>query len=217
MNPPQPARHPEPVTLEGRYCRLKPLAVEHAADLFAATCAPSGPDLYAWLPEQTPANLAGLTDWIEHTAARGDWLTFAVIDLATGKCGGRQSLMRIRPEHASIEVGAVVWGREVARTRVATEALYLLGAHIFNDLGFLRFEWKCNDQNLASVRAAKRFGYTYEGTFRADMIVKGQRRDTAWFSILASEWPAIQMRLERWLAPQNFDAGGQQLQSLSRL
>jgi RimJ/RimL family protein N-acetyltransferase len=217
MTGPKAARPPKPISLVGRYCRLEPLDIHHAPALFASTCAGGAKDHYAYLPETAPATEGELAEWIKTTKTRTDWLTFGVIEAKTDLCSGRQSLMRIRPEHASIEIGAIVWGTGLARTRAATEAFFLLAAHMFNDLGYLRFEWKCNAKNAASMAAANRFGFVYEGTFRADMIVKGHRRDTAWFSILANEWPEIEARLEGWLDPDNFDATGQQRQSLSQI
>jgi RimJ/RimL family protein N-acetyltransferase len=113
-----------------------------------------------------------------------------------------------------IEIGAIYWGPQMARTRRATEALYLFARYIFDDLGYRRFEWKCNDRNAPSKRAATRFGFTYEGTFRQHMIQKGENRDTAWFSMLDGEWPAIRAEYERWLDPANFDADGVQRTAL---
>ena len=122
--------------------------------------------------------------------------------------------MRIFPEHGSIEIGGVYWGLPMARTRLATEALFLFARHAFDDLGYRRFEWKCNNRNLGSKAAALRFGFQYEGLFRQDRIVKGESRDTAWFSIIDGEWPALRAEYERWLHPANFDAHGQQLSRL---
>jgi RimJ/RimL family protein N-acetyltransferase len=123
---------------------------------------------------------------------------------------GQQAWMRIFPEHASIEIGGVYWGLPMARTALATEALFLFARHAFDDLRYRRFEWKCNNRNEASKAAARRFGFTYEGLFRQDRIVKGESRDTAWFSIIDGEWPPIRAEFERWLQPENFDADGVQ-------
>ncbi len=125
--------------------------------------------------------------------------------------------MRITPEHGVIEIGGIYWGPAIARTRIATEALFLHARYVFDDLGYRRFEWKCNDLNAPSKAAALRFGFTFEGVFRQHMIVKGANRDTAWFSMLDSEWPAIRARFERWLNPANFDADGSQLSPLGGL
>ena len=125
--------------------------------------------------------------------------------------------MRITPEHGVIEVGHILWGPAIARTRVATEALFLHARYIFESLGYRRFEWKCNARNEPSKNAAARFGFQYEGTFRQHMVQKGQSRDTTWFAMLDSEWPAVRTAFERWLAPENFDAAGRQKAKLSDL
>jgi RimJ/RimL family protein N-acetyltransferase len=137
-----------------------------------------------------------------------------VIDRASGRCEGRQALLRISPEHGVIELGGIYWGPAISRTRVATEAFYLHLQYAFDRLGYRRFEWKCNDRNAASKRAALRFGFTHEGTFRQHMVTKGENRDTAWFSIIDGEWPALRAAFEAWLAPGNFNAQGQQRQVL---
>jgi RimJ/RimL family protein N-acetyltransferase len=148
--------------------------------------------------------------WLDRVAAAEDPLCFAVVDSASGRCEGRQSLMRITPEHGVIEVGGILWGPAIARTRVATEALFLHARYAFDMLGYRRFEWKCNARNEPSRRAALRFGFTFEGIFRQHMVVKGQSRDTAWFGIVDADWPRIRQGFERWLAPGNFDHQGKQ-------
>ena len=134
-----------------------------------------------------------------------DPLFYAVVDPATGRAEGRQALMRITPEHGVIEIGSILWGPRIARTRIATEALYLFARHVFDELGYRRFEWKCDSANEPSRRAALRFGFSFEGIFRQHMVVKGRNRDTAWFAITDAEWPRISAGMERWLAPENFD------------
>lgn len=196
---------PRPIVLEGRYVRLEPIGRRHAADLFAASVA----ERYRWLFDHAPASLAEVETWID-AANAGENRYVAVIDRANRRALGRQGWMRIFPDHASIEIGGIYWGPEMARTRLATEALYLFAAHAFDDLGYRRFEWKCNDRNEASKAAARRFGFQYEGLFRQDRIVKGESRDTAWFSIIDSEWPALRAEYQRWLDPANFDETGQQ-------
>jgi RimJ/RimL family protein N-acetyltransferase len=207
---PQPAiAVPERIVLEGRYVRLEPVERRHAADIFAVSTLPGGPERYRWLFSTAPTSLAELEDRIDRSNAGPDRYV-AVVDKASGKALGQQGWMRIRPEHGSIEIGGVYWGLPMARTPLATEALYLFARHAFDDLGYRRFEWKCNDRNEPSKAAATRFGFTYEGLFRQDMIIKGESRDTAWFSIIDSEWPARRAEFERWLNPANFDAEGQQ-------
>ena len=214
MPPVLPRPRPDRVVLEGRYARLEPLAAAHAADLFAASSAPGAERLFAYLFDQPPAALADIEAWIARMAAADDPLFSAVIDKATGRAAGRQSLMRIVPEHGVIEIGNILWGPGISRTRVATEALYLAARHVFDDLGYRRFEWKCNNLNEPSKAAARRFGFAYEGLFRQHMWAKGQNRDTAWFSMLDKEWPAFRREYDRWLAPANFDAAGRQLSKL---
>lgn len=212
MSTPRPAKGaPETVVLEGRYTRLEPLRPQHASELFRA----ASPARYRYLSGEAPATEAEAEAWIASAISAPDPLYFAVIDRNTGRCEGRQGLMAIMPQHGSIEVGGVLWGDRIARTRVATEALFLHARYVFGELGYRRFEWKCNALNQPSQDAARRFGFTYEGTFRQHMIVKGENRDTAWFSMLDGEWPRIRAEFERWLSPQNFDAEGVQLSRLS--
>jgi RimJ/RimL family protein N-acetyltransferase len=153
--------------------------------------------------------------WIAGAAAKDDPLCFAVVDKVTGRAEGRQSLMRIVPKDGVIEVGGVFWGPRLAKTRMATEALYLHARYAFETLGNRRFEWKTNNRNEASKRAAQRFGFTPEGVFRQHMIIKGENRDTAWFSMLDSEWPGRKAGFEAWLDPANFDAAGRQKTKLA--
>jgi RimJ/RimL family protein N-acetyltransferase len=207
MTVPHPAKGPpERCVIEGRYTRLEPLAPGHTADLFAAAV----PERFAWLFEHAPSDEAGMAQWVAQKAAGADPMFWAVIDRATGRAEGRQALMRIVPEHGVIEVGSVYWGPAIARTRVATEALYLFAQYIFDDLGYRRFEWKCHALNEPSRRAALRFGFAFEGIFRQHMILKGENRDTAWFAMLDGDWPRLRAEYERWLAPENFGADGVQ-------
>lgn len=214
MTTPKPAPHPTRVSLDGRYARLEPLALNHAGDLFAAVNIPDAEARFAYLPSHPFASVEALREWIVSQQELADPIVFAVIDKATGRAGGWQQMMRIEPKHGVIEIGYVYWGPAIARTRVATEALYLFARHIFEDLGYRRFEWKCNNRNEPSKTAALRFGFSFEGIFRQHMIVKGESRDTAWFSMLDSEWPSRKAGFERWLAPENFDAAGQQIDKL---
>ena len=211
----QGVQPPGRVTLEGRYVRLEPLdPALHAADLLASAREPGGEDRFRYLFEGVPANLADMAHWLEPASASPDPLFFALIDKATGRAEGRQALMRIDPKHGVIEVGNILWGPAIARTRAATEALYLFASHVFDTLGYRRFEWKCNDLNEPSKRAAKRFGFSFEGVFRQHMIAKGLNRDTAWFSIIDSEWSRLRSGYEDWLRPENFDDRGQQKSKL---
>jgi len=210
MTAPHPAKPPTRVVLDGRYTRLEPLTLQHAGDLFAAASVPDAAQRFAYLPVAPPESEEALQAWIAGQQGLADPVLFAVVDKATGRAGGWQQLMRIVPEHGVIEVGYVYWGPAIARTRLATEALYLHARHVFEDLGYRRFEWKTNNHNEASKRAAQRFGFTFEGIFRQHMIVKGENRDTAWFSMLDTEWPGRKAGFEAWLDPGNFDAEGNQ-------
>lgn len=216
MTQPRPARSaPQRITLPGRYVRLEPLDSEHVETLYQASSGEGTEARFAYLFEPPPASPDMLLAWVERQSTASDPLYFAIVDSQTGHCLGRQALMRIVPDHGVIEIGGILWGRDMARTQKATEAFYLAARHIFDDLGYRRFEWKCNALNQPSRRAAARFGFHYEGTFRQHMIIKGENRDTAWFAMLDGDWPAIRTALEAWLDPQNFDAAGQQRNRLA--
>lgn len=212
--PPLPRPQPTQLTLVGRYARLEPLSIEqHFDSLLAAATAPGEAERFRYLFDDQPDALA-LQRWFEAMTASPDPLFHAVLDRVTGRCEGRQALMRIVPQHGVIELGSIYWGPNIRRTRVATEALYLALAYAFDTLGYRRFEWKCDALNEPSRRAALRFGFTYEGTFKQHMVVKGLNRDTAWFAILDSAWPRLKGVYEAWLSPENFDKAGQQLSRL---
>ncbi len=210
---PRPARK----LLDGRYARLEPLSAGHAPALFEASTGPGADARFTYLFDVPPASPADMSAWIAKAAVTDDPFFFAVIDRASGRAAGRQALMRITPEHGVIEIGNILWGPAIARSRVATEALYLAARHVFEALGYRRFEWKCHDLNEPSKKAARRFGFAYEGLFRQHMWVKGASRDTAWFSMLDAEWPRLRREYDRWLDPANFDAAGRQKSKLQIL
>ena len=213
-----PRPRPERVVLEGRYVRLEPLdAARHGDGLFEASSVEDADARFRWLPDLPPAKPADMQAWLSKAATSSDPMFFAVIDKASGKVAGRQSFLRIDPTYGVIEIGHIYWGPLVARRPGATEAQFLFARHAFDQLGYRRYEWKCNDRNEPSKRAAERFGFKYEGKFRQHMIVKGENRDTAWFSIIDQEWPALRRAYEAWLAPANFDAGGGQKRRLEEL
>lgn len=212
-----PRPKPEALVLQGRYARLEPLQAQHADGLYAACSGAENRSRFDYLFDYPPENVTDIERWIASVSAADDKLYFAVIDQESGTCEGRQALMRIAPEHGNVEIGGIYWGPTIARTRVATEACYLHMCYAFDTLGYRRFEWKCNDLNSASKKAALRFGFEPEGVFRQHMMLKGQNRDTAWFSIIDSEWPEVKVAFECWLAPENFDEQGRQLQRLSML
>lgn len=198
--------------LEGRYCRLEPIDVaRHLDDIWAVN---QGQDhIWAWMPAHPPKDRAAYGELLGMMAAKAGIVPFAVIDKADGKAKGHLWLMEIRPEHGVFEIGYITYSPALQKTRVATEAIYLCGEYGFS-LGYRRFEWKCNNLNEPSKAAALRFGFQYEGLFRQHMVVKGRNRDTAWFSILDSEWPVRAQGFRRWLDPSNFDAAGRQKFSL---
>ncbi|MBR0644996.1 GNAT family N-acetyltransferase [Plastoroseomonas hellenica] len=207
---------PDRITLEGRYARLEPLdPARHTADLLASAQKPGAEDRFRYLGDEAPADLAAFAPWMEKASASPDPLFFAVIDRITGRAEGRQALMRIDPAHGVIEIGNILWGPAIARSRVATEALSLSAGYVFDTLGYRRFEWKCNSLNEPSKRAAQRFGFQYEGLFRQHMVIKGRNRDTTWFAMTDGDWPRLKAGYEAWLRPENFDAAGQQRSKLS--
>ena len=215
---PRPAKRPGRVVLEGRWCRLEPLdPARHCADLFRASTPPDAAARFPYLPVDAPKDRADVAAWMETRAVSADPLYFAVIDGATGRAEGRQSLMRIDPPNRSIEIGDIYWGPAIARSRVTTEANYLFAAYAFDTLGNRRYEWKCNALNAPSRLAAIRRGFSFEGLFRRSTITKGRSRDTAWYAMIDEEWPRLKAAYETWLDPQNFDAGGRQRRSLSTL
>lgn len=213
---PGPALRPERIVLDGRYCRLEPLdPARHGDHLFAASSVADASARFLYLPVEAPATRAVFDAWIAERAATNEALYFAVIDKATGRAEGRQSLMRIDPANQCIEIGDIYWGPAITGSRVSTEANFLFARYAFEHLGYRRYEWKCNALNAPSRRAALRYGFTYEGHFRRSNIVKGRSRDTSWYSIIAEEWPARRAAYEAWLAPGNFDAQGRQLKPLA--
>lgn len=190
-------------------------ARRHAGDLWAAF---AGHDsLWDYMSYGPFADEKAFALWLGGREELSDPFYFTVIDRGTGRAVGLVTLMEIRPAHGVVEVGHIVFSPALQRTRAATEAIFLLGRHVFEDLGYRRFEWKCNNLNEPSRRAAMRFGFTYEGLFRQHMVVKGESRDTAWFSIIDSEWPLIRAANEAWLSEENFDREGQQLKSLQAI
>ncbi|CAA9547395.1 MAG: GNAT family acetyltransferase PA5433 [uncultured Thermomicrobiales bacterium] len=202
---------PRPTTIEGRSVRLVSLdPAAHAAALFDELQGPGAdPLMWDYLGYGPFADVDTFTQTLNGFAASADPLWFAFVDAGTDQSVGMGGYLRIDRANRVIEIGHLCFGRSMQRATAATETIYLLIRHAF-DLGYRRVEWKCNDLNERSKRAALRFGFTYEGTFRQHMIVRGRNRDTAWFAIVDGDWPAIQERFEAWLAPGNFDAAGQQ-------
>ncbi len=209
---PTPAQLPGPVMLQGRYGTIEKLdAARHGPSLWDAV---RGHDtIWAYMAYGPFADSA-FASWLAEREKLRDPFYYAIVD-KTGRAVGVFTLLEIRPAMRVVEVGHVVYSPALQRTPLATEAQYLLARYVFETLGYRRYEWKCNAFNEASYRAAQRLGFTYEGLFRQHMIVKGRSRDTAWFSMLDSEWPARKAAFERWLSPGNFDAGGLQRTNLA--
>ncbi|MFG1465435.1 GNAT family protein [Xanthobacter sp. DSM 24535] len=210
-----PAAAPTRVPLIGRLVHVVPLdPAAHAAELYAASHGAGDAALWTYLISRTFPDPVAFRAYYEAAALRDDPLLFAILDAATGKALGHAAYMRIEPAHRVIEVGNVLFTRALQRSAAASEAMYLMARHVFEDLGYRRYEWKCDALNAPSRRAALRFGFSFEGIFRQHMIVKGRSRDTAWFAMLDHEWPAVRAAFEAWLAPENFSPDGQQKRRL---
>lgn len=208
---------PERAELAGAWARLEPLdPARHAEALHAAFMEDPGGSAWTYLPYGPFRGADEYRRWIEQTCRGADPLFFALIDRATDAPGGVAAYSRIDPRHGVIEVAHLAFAPRLQRTRAATDALYCMLRYAF-DLGYRRCEWKCDALNAPSRAAAERLGFTYEGTFRQALVTKGCNRDTAWFSIIDTEWPARRAALERWLEPANFDPAGRQRVRLSTL
>lgn len=215
---PSPAPRPQPTVLTGRVVTLRPFnRASQAEALYEATHGPEREDLWRYMGEGPFASYAAFDAAFEKKQQSADPLFFAIVENATGVPVGQASYMRTDPGNRVIEVGNIIFTPPLQRSCGATEAMYLMARHVFNDLGYRRYEWKCNALNEPSRRAAQRLGFVFEGVFRQHMIIKGRNRDTAWFSMLDSEWPRRQENFEQWLAPSNFDPAGRQMLSLSNL
>ncbi len=214
---PSPAPRPQPRVLTGRVVTLRPFVPSQAETLYRATHGPERDDLWRYMNEGPFPSLAAFEAAFEKKQSSTDPFFFAIVENATGLPVGQASYLRIEPAHRVIEVGNIVFTPALQRSCGATEAMYLMARHVFEDLGYRRYEWKCNALNQPSRRAALRLGFTFEGIFRQHTIVKGRNRDTAWFSMLDLEWPKRRASFEQWLAPSNFDPAGRQKLSLSHL
>jgi RimJ/RimL family protein N-acetyltransferase len=211
---PAPSRAP----MEGRYCRLEPLQAEaHAAALYDAYGEFPNESNWTYLPYGPFASVSEYADWIGEIESVDDPIPFAIRARADDRPVGVAAYLRVNPPQGSIEVGHLCYSPTLQRTAAATEAMYLMMRHAFAEIGYRRYEWKCDSRNAASRAAAQRLGFRYEGIFRQAMVIKGRNRDTAWFSILDTEWPEIRVALERWLEPSNFDGAGRQQKRLQAL
>jgi len=205
-----------PVTLTGRTVTLEPLGRQHLDDLWDALMVKSGPELWTYLSVQPFADRDAMAAYLDLLVGDDAFVPLAVV-LPSGRAVGWVSYMAMDLAHGSVEIGGVTFSRELQRTPAATETISLTIRHALDDLGYRRFEWKCDCLNEPSRQAALRYGFHYEGRFRSRIVYKGRSRDTDWFSISADEWPAIRAAHEQWLDPSNFDADGHQLVSLRTL
>jgi RimJ/RimL family protein N-acetyltransferase len=214
-----PVERPARTSLRGSHVLIRPVdAATDAAPLYAVSHPPAGdPAIWTYLPDgpyESPRQMQDMLRWAEGS---DDPLFFTLLKLPEERPVGMASYMRMTPEFGVMELGHIWFGVPLQRTTAATEAIYLLAARVFDDLGYRRLEWKCNALNAASRRAAERFGFRFEGIFRNHQVVKGRNRDTAWYSIIDDEWPAIRSAFQAWLAPDNFDGDGFQRRSLRSL
>ena len=215
----RPAARPARIELTGTHVRLRPLDAERDAEpLYAESHPPKAdPGLWTYLPNGPYGDPTEMRDALRVVEASADPLFCTIVPLPGEQPAGIASYLRITPEHGVIEIGHIWFGASLRRTSAATEAIYLLAAHAFDDLGYRRLEWKCDALNAPSRRAAERFGFRFEGVFRHHMVTKGRNRDTAWFAITDDEWPAVRAGFLEWLSPANRGDGGRQRRGLAEL
>jgi RimJ/RimL family protein N-acetyltransferase len=208
---------PERISIAGRYVTIEPLdPAKHTEALWQGLGGEANESLWLYMPDGPFLDRAAFDTHMQAKAISEDPLFFAIVDRQANLAVGRATLMRIDPPNRVIEVGGIIFTRALQRSRGATEAMYLLARYVFDDLGYRRYEWKCNALNEPSRRAAMRLGFSFEGIFRQHMIIKERNRDTAWFSMLDAEWPARKREFERWLDESNFDSAGNQKTGLKQ-
>ncbi len=211
-----PARLPPRTVMEGHWCRVEPVDVaRHGAALFAAYAEDAEGRIWTYMGYGPFASLAEFQQWLAATCLGDDPLFHAVVEGASGRALGVASYLRAQPGIGAIEVGHINYAPPLQRGTAATEAMFLMMARVFDELGYRRYEWKCDALNEASRRAATRLGFVFEGVFRQAMLYKGRNRDTAWYAITDRDWPALKRAYEAWLEPANFDAAGAQKARLS--
>ncbi len=210
----QGAKKPPSLIIQGKYCILEPLNIKkHSVELFNQDYQDES---WTYLSAGPFNNLNEFQNHLQELIARDDALPYAILDI-NHQAIGIAAYLRIDHKQGTIEVGHLHFSKLLQRTRGSTEAMYLMMRQIFEELGYRRYEWKCNSLNQSSIEAAKRLGFTFEGIFRQSNVVKGRNRDTAWFSIIDSQWPEIKLRLLKWLDPNNFDQNGNQILSLRKI
>ena len=211
----QASAPPERTVMQGQYCDLQPLdPLVHAAELFAAFAEDSEGRNWTYLLSDPIAEFEDFQQWLVDSCCSQDPLFYVVIDKTTSRAVGMAALMRIVPETGVIEVGNIHFSRSLQKTAMATEAMFLMMQRVFDQLGYRRYEWKCDNCNAPSKKAATRLGFSFEGIFRQALVYKQRNRDTAWFSILDTEWPRQKAAFVSWLSPENFDDHGLQKHSL---
>ncbi|OAT53619.1 GNAT family N-acetyltransferase [Providencia heimbachae] len=209
-----PRPSPERICLDGDYCQVEPLSLAHAESLYSSFSQLTDTRNWTWLPNEAPRDLSEYKVWIETQCQKNDPLFYTIKDKKTNQYIGVFALMRIDAINGVAEVGHVHFSPLLSGKTMATEAHWLLMKYLFDILGYRRYEWKCNSLNEPSRRAALRLGFQFEGRFRNALVVKGRNRDTDWFSIIDSEWPAINQSIKSWLSPTNYTKDGKQLKSL---
>jgi|SRR5690242_10775240 len=214
-----PAQPPTGRTLTGTHVLLRPIDADRdAGPLYEVSHPPHGDAaIWTYLPEGPYESSTDLRDSLRETERSTDPLRYTIVGASGERPLGSASYLRITPAFGVIEIGHIWFGTPLQRTTGATEAIFLMARHAFDDLGYRRLEWKCNALNAASRRAAERFGFTFEGVFRQHQVIKGRNRDTAWYSIVDGDWPAIKQAFEAWLEPGNFGPDGAQRRSLTEL
>src|SRR5689334_6362987 len=213
-----PRPRPPRTAMEGRFCRIEPLDPDrHASDLFAANADATDDRLWTYLPYGPFPSLGEYGAWVSEASRGEDPLFHAIVDRRSGQAVGVASYMRIDPAAGVIEVGGINYSPQLQRTPAATEAMYLMMRRAFDELGYRRYEWKCDSLNAPSRAAAQRLGFQYEGLFRQASVYKGRSRDTAWYAMIDKEWPELDRAFRRWLDPANFDAQGRQRERLGDL
>ncbi|CAK7192736.1 hypothetical protein COMNV_00942 [Commensalibacter sp. Nvir] len=211
------ARQPEKIVRMGRYCRLEPIsALLHSKQLYLSFNQAADQRDWTYLLSGPFLTLTDYQTYLSHLETCRDPLHYAIMDMMTQQAVGTVALMRIDSFNGVIEIGSVIYSSSMKRTRIATEVIFLLLTYVFGELGYRRLEWKCDALNAPSRAAAKRFGFTYEGLFRQAVVTRGRNRDTTWYSIIDSEYPALKRAYAQWLLPANFNAQGVQRSKLSK-
>lgn len=208
---------PPRTAIEGRLCRVEPLDPQaHGDDLFDAFSDDEDGMLWTYMAVGPFAGKDDFLAWLELAARTSDPLFHAIVELSTGRAAGLAAYMRIKPDIGVIEVGSITYAPRIQRTPLATEAMFLMMSRVFDELGYRRYEWKCDALNAGSRKAAERLGFSFDGIFEQALVYKGRNRDTAWYSVLDRDWPALKKAYTGWLDPENFDEQGVQKKALAQ-